>query len=158
MEGKKNDRPQWVNEIFSEFLRMVLLNNDASSPVEYLKESILNLEEKKLDPETLKIGLELSKDPADYEVNNIQKKIGPRLGARAGDLIYYYKSDNRDGASLDSQDISVKKYKMMLWQVVKDVLEILNCDLNALEQELRLSNKISGTIPIGNEQSGDHAM
>jgi DNA polymerase elongation subunit (family B) len=94
MEGKKNDRPQWVNETFSEFLRMILFNSDASSAVEYLKTSVGILERKKVDPEILKIGVELSKDPADYKVNNIQKKIGLYLGAKAGDVIYYYKSDN----------------------------------------------------------------
>ena len=58
------------------------------------------------------------------------------------------------GASLDPQDISVRKYKAMLWQVVKDILEILNCDLNALEQELRLANKISGLESLSNEETG----
>ena len=80
MEGKKNDRPRWVNDIFSEFLRMVLFNNDAASAVEYLEGSVRNLEEAKADPDTLKICLELSKDPDDYKVNNIQKKIGLQLG------------------------------------------------------------------------------
>lgn len=76
MEGKKNDRPQWINETFSEFLRIVLFNNDASSAVKYLKESVRNLEENKARSDALRIGVELSKDPADYKVNNIQKKIG----------------------------------------------------------------------------------
>ena len=46
----------------------------------------------------------------------------------------------------------------MLWQAIKDVLEILNCDINALEQQLRIANKINGTISVGNEQPGDHVM
>lgn len=156
MEGKKNDRPRWVNDIFSEFLRMILFNDDASSAVEYLKESVLNLEEKKVDPDTLKIWMELSKDPADYKVNNIQKKIGLQLGAKAGDLIYYYKLS--DGVSLNPQDISVTKYKVMLWQVVKDILEILNCDQIALEQELCSENKVSSQAPVSSEKPGEPSM
>jgi DNA polymerase, archaea type len=120
MEGKKNDRPKWVNEIFGEFLRMVLFNNNASSAIQHLKESVKNLEEKKVDPDTLKVRVELSKEPADYKVNNIQKKIGLQFGAKAGDLIYYYKSDNHNGVSLNPEDISIRKYKIMLWQAVKE--------------------------------------
>jgi DNA polymerase I len=158
MEGKKNDRPRWVNDTFSEFLRMILFNDDASSAVEYLKESVRNLEEKKVDPNTLKIWMELSRDPAIYKVINIQKKIGLQLGAKAGDLIYYYKSDNPNGTSLDSQDISVRKYKVMLWQAVKGILEILNCDVNGLEQELCSGNKVSGQAPVWDEKPGDPFM
>ena len=158
MEGIKNDRPQWVNEIFSEFLRMVLFNDDRSSAIEYLKKSARNLAEKNVNPDALKIWVELSRDPADYKVNNIQKKIGLQLGGKAGDLMYYYKSDNHEGISFDPKDISVRKYEIMLWQVVKDVLEILNYDLNTLEQELCSENKISGPVPVGNEQSGEPSM
>lgn len=158
MEGKKNDRPQWVNEIFGEFLRKVLFNEDVSLAVKYLKESVQDLEEKKVDPDTLKIGMELSKDPADYKVNNIQKKIGLQLGAKAGDLIYYYKSDNRIGVSLNLHEISLKKYKMMLWQVVKDLLEILNFDLGTLEQDLCSVIKINSREPVCKEKPGEPSM
>jgi DNA polymerase I len=158
MEGKKNDRPRWVNDIFSEFLRMILFNDDASSAVEYLKESVRNLEEEMVDPDTLKIWMELSRDPASYKVNNIQKKIGLQLGAKAGDLVYYYKSDNPHGTSLDSRDISVRKYKVMLWQAVKDILEISNCDVNALEHELCSENKVSGQVPVWGEKPEEPFM
>jgi DNA polymerase elongation subunit (family B) len=158
MEGKKNDRPRWLNDIFSEFLRKILFNDDAFPAVEYLKKSVRNLEEEKVDTDALKISVELSRDPSDYKVNNIQKKIGHQLRAKAGDLIYYYKSNNHNGVSLDPQDISVRKYKVMLWQVVKDILEILKCDINTLEQDFCLENKISDVISVTNEQSGDHAM
>ena len=86
MEGKKNDRPRWLNDIFGEFLRMILFNDDAFSAVEYLKKSVRNLEGEKVDPDALKIWVELSRDPSDYKVNNIQKKIGHQLRAKAGDL------------------------------------------------------------------------
>jgi hypothetical protein len=75
---------------------MVIFNDDASFAVKYLKESVLHLDENKVTPDALKIWLELSRDPADYKVNNIQK-IGLQLGANAGDFVYYYKSDNLNG-------------------------------------------------------------
>ena len=37
-------------------------------------------------------------------------------------------------------DIDVRKYKIMLWKAVKDILEIAGYDIAAVEQELILNN------------------
>jgi DNA polymerase, archaea type len=66
MEGKKSDRPQWINDVFAEFLKMVLSNNDFYPAVEYLRKCVRDLEEHKVDPDKLKIWIELSRDPTDY--------------------------------------------------------------------------------------------
>lgn len=159
MEGKKSDRPQWINDFFAEFLRMVLLNNDVSVAVEYIRNSVRELEEHKVDPDKLKIWVELSRDPEDYKVNNSQKKIGLQLGARAGNLIYYYKSDNPIGASINPKDLSLQKYKVMLWKTVKDILEIGNCDVNTLEIELGIENNArSNRVTVSNGAIGEPTM
>ena len=77
----------------------------------------------------LKISVKLSKDPRQYTVNNPQKKIGLMLNAKIGDVIEYYKSDNADGISINSNDICIAKYKEMLLSSVNDALEILGCRL-----------------------------
>jgi hypothetical protein len=46
----------------------------------------------------------------------------------------------------------------MLWQAVKGILEILNCDVNGLEQELCSGNKVSGQAPVWDEKPGDPFM
>src|SRR5439155_17145375 len=59
------------------------------------------------------------------------------IGARKGDIIEYFESDNnKEGYSLNSQDISIKKYKTMLWKAVKDILEIAGYDIAAIERGL----------------------
>jgi NADPH:quinone reductase-like Zn-dependent oxidoreductase len=40
--------------------------------------------------------------------------------------------------SLNPNDISVRKYKSMLWNTVKDIPEIVGCDIVGMEQELIL--------------------
>jgi len=55
------------------------------------------------------------------------------LGAKAGDVIWYYKTDGDDkkkkaGVSINPQEIGVCKYKEMLISTVKDALEILGYD------------------------------
>jgi hypothetical protein len=97
-----------------------------------------------VNPELLKRTTRLSKNPEEYENENDRKrKIGLAVGARKGDVVEYFETDNnKEGYSLNSQDISIKKYKIMLWKTVKDVLEIAGYDIATLEREL-FDNTIS---------------
>jgi DNA polymerase, archaea type len=120
MEGKKNDRPIWINKVFDRFLEDFKADRD---PTINLKAAIDDLEQRRIDPEYLKIKVRLAKEPADYAVNNPNKKIGMLLGAKAGDIIWYYKTDK--GVSINPGEISIIKYKEMLITTVKDALEVL---------------------------------
>lgn len=137
MEGIKNDRPSWINDIFNQVIKDILVDN--TDPAINLRKSLKELEEGRIDLNQLKISTRISKDPNSYTVNNPQKKIGLLLNAKEGDIIQYYKSDNTEGVTLNPNDISVRKYKRMLWNTVKDILEITEYDIVALEQELILN-------------------
>ena len=52
----------------------------------------------------------------------------------------YYKSDNKDGVSLNPNDISIKKYKSLLWNSVKDILEVTGYDIATIAQEFITDN------------------
>ena len=74
----------------------------------------------------------MAKNPSDYAVNNPNKKIGMLLGAKAGDVIWYFKTNDdgsdkkkKAGVSINPQETGVCKYKEMLMSTVKDALEIL---------------------------------
>ena len=56
------------------------------------------------------------------------------LGARAGDVIWYYKTDK--GVSIDPEEISILKYREMLMATVKDALEILGYEEALKESDL----------------------
>jgi hypothetical protein len=101
-----------------------------------------------VNPELLKRSNKLSKNPEEYENENDRKrKIGLAVGARKGDIIRYYESDNNKGGySLNPQDISIGKYKVMLWKTVKDILKIAGYDILVLEQELVLNGERGGQI------------
>jgi hypothetical protein len=74
----------------------------------------------------LKITVKLAKDPADYAVNNPNIKIGMLLEAKAGDVIWYFKTDDNKGSvSINPQEIGICKYKEILVVTVKDALGIL---------------------------------
>jgi DNA polymerase, archaea type len=134
MEGAKNDRPPWINNVFNRFVKETFADDVDS--LENLSHSLKELEEGKVDINELKISVKLSKDPDQYTVNNIQKKIGLNLNLKEGDVIQYYKSDNQDGISLDPKHISIQKYEIMLWNSVKDILEVTGHDVSTIEQDM----------------------
>ena len=134
MEGDKNDRPKWINTVFRQTVYDILAN---TNPIVNLKKAVSDLDSGNVNPELLKRSNRLSKNPEEYENENDRKrKIGLAINARKGDIIEYYESDNKEGYSLNPQDISIKKYKETLWKVVKDILEIAGYDIAAIEQEL----------------------
>jgi DNA polymerase elongation subunit (family B) len=139
MEGDKNDRPQWINTIFRQTVHDIFLN---SNPIITLKGAISDLDSGNVNSELLKRSNRLSKNPEEYENENDRKrKIGLAIGARKGDVIEYYESDTKEGYSLNPQEISIRKYKVMLWKAVKDILEIAGYEITTVEQELNLDNK-----------------
>jgi hypothetical protein len=107
--------------VFNQFLEDFKAD---THPTINLKAAIKALKQGRIDPELLKIKVKLAKDPSDYAVKNSNKKIGMLLGAKAGDVIWYYKTDK--GVSIDPKQINVQKYKEMLMATVKDPLEILS--------------------------------
>jgi DNA polymerase elongation subunit (family B) len=112
MEGDKNDRPQWINTVFRQTVHDIFTNRN---PIINLKQAISDLESDNVNHEFLKRSNRLSKNPQDYENKNDRKrKIGLAINARKGDIIEYYESENKEGYSLNPQEISIRKYKTML--------------------------------------------
>ena len=92
MEGKKNGRPAWINKVFDQFLKDIKAGRD---PTVNFKAAINDLGCGRIESELLKTSIKLAKDPADYALNNPNKKIGMLLGTRPGDVTWYYKTDDK---------------------------------------------------------------
>jgi hypothetical protein len=61
--------------------------------------------------------------------------LGLELGAGKGELVYWYESlANKRGYSTKIKDLSIKKYKQILWDKVKDIFGIIGNDIIELEQ------------------------
>ena len=82
----------------------------------------------------------LNKDPDDYQSYTPQHKIGKSLNKEAGSLIKYYKTgqeeDGYKGYSINYQDLDIDIYKIELWKLIKDVLRLLDCDIQKLEDQI----------------------
>jgi DNA polymerase, archaea type len=141
MEGDKNDRPKWINDVFRRIVDDILgAKRDVNDPISTLKKAISDLELGRVNHELLTRSVKLTKNPEEYRnANDRKRRLGGAVGAKKGDVIEYYESDNsKAGYSLNYQDISIRKYKLMLWKTVKEILEIAEYDISSIEQDLEL--------------------
>jgi DNA polymerase elongation subunit (family B) len=143
-EGNKNDRPEFVNNVFKQLVNDVVKNS--VEPILNLRHAMSDLEEQpsKVNPDLLKISKVLGENPEDYKSQSCQaSKIGKALGARKGDLIQYFHSDiKKTGKSWSTNpaDIDIAKYKQTLWNTVKEILEIAGYPVEDLSKEFGVKN------------------
>jgi len=128
-EGIKSDRVPWVRDIFSEVVQDYKYGRN---PISKIKQALSDLNQRNIRnmEHALLKSTRLRLDPEDYENNCIQKRIGLELGLSRGDTVTYYLSDNEKGYTTNVDDISLSKYRKMLLNSIKDILEILGYDLD----------------------------
>ena len=93
----------------------------------------------------------MNKDPDNYQSYTPQHKIGKSLNKESGSLIKYYKTgqqeDGYKGYSTNYQDLNIDIYKIELWKLIKDVLRLLDCDMQKLQEEIfRMATEDENTI------------
>jgi hypothetical protein len=155
MEALKSDRPEFIHRVFRQLVNDIKYGN---SPIPKLKQALQELNSRKVPPELLAISLVLRREPEEYEHSCKQSRLGAKLGLHKGDTLVYYKSDIKKpvydtktkqhllqviSESDDPNDISYAKYKEMLLNSVKDILEILGYDI---EKDLLCSKILMNSI------------
>jgi hypothetical protein len=162
MEGEKSDKPSWVSHVFEQFVQDF---KDGVDPRINIKRAIGVLESRRVDLEDLKINVSLSKDPAEYATNTVQKRVGLCFGAKKGDVIYYYKSDSNrtkkdtiTTVPLRPEDISVAEYKKVLLARVKDALKIMGFgSAKSIESDIfNISCKIQKNLQCIERMTSEH--
>jgi DNA polymerase elongation subunit (family B) len=143
MEGNKSDRPEFVHDVFRQILNDIVV--EQIDPIPTIRKAISDLESGSvINPDKLKIYKRLGENPEDYKSKTSQcAVIGKALGAKKGDLIGYFDADVKKTAdgrswSTNAADIDIGKYKMKLWNTVKEVSEIAGYDTQDLAQEFGL--------------------
>jgi len=152
MEGIKSDRPEFIQTTFREMVKGI--QNDVN-PIPKLKHALEELDRRQVPKERLAISLLLTKNPQEFANDCLQKRLGTKLGLKKGDILIYYKCDKDEliydtpggkertriiGESDNSDDISYAKYKEMLINSVKDVIEILGYNV---EKDLLVKRQLS---------------
>ncbi|HJT49028.1 MAG TPA: DNA polymerase domain-containing protein [Nitrososphaeraceae archaeon] len=143
-EGNKNDRPEYVNNVFKQLVGDVIKHG--IDPIPNLRRAMYDLEQVpcKVNPDLLKISKILGENPEDYKSQSCQAaKIGKASGARKGDLIQYFDSDVKKTGkswSIDPADIDTAKYKQTIWNTVREILEIAGYSVEDLSKEFGVKN------------------
>jgi DNA polymerase, archaea type len=142
-EGNKDDRPEFINNVFKQLANDVVVSG--TDPMPNLRHAMSDLKEVSCNPDSLKISKVLGENPEDYKSQTCQaSKIGKALGARKGDLIQYFHSDIKKTGkswSVNPADIDILKYKQMLWNTVREILEIAGYDVKDLAKEFGVKNQ-----------------
>ena len=126
------------------------IKNDIN-PIPKLRQRFEELDRRQVPKERLSISLVLTKNPKDYTHDDKQKRLGIKLRLKKGDTLTYYKCDKQESfidtlgkekartvsESDNPDDISYSKYKEMLLNSVKDVVEILgyNVEMDLLPKK-----------------------
>ncbi len=141
MEGIKSDRPEFIQTTFRDMVKDI--KNDVN-PIPKLIQAFEEIDKRSVPKERLSISIVLKRDPEDYAHDDKQKRLGTKLGLKKGDSLIYYKCDKQEitgdskgkqrtrtvNESEDPNDISYAKYKELLLNSVKDLLEILGYNVD----------------------------
>jgi DNA polymerase I len=144
-EGNKNDRPEFVNNMFKQLVNDIVRHE--IDPIPNLRRAMSDLQEVpcKINPELLKISKVLGENPEDYKSQTCQASaIGKSLGARKGDLIQYFNSDIKKTGkswSVNPADIDIPKYKQTLWNTVREILEVAGYPVEDVAKEFGVKNQ-----------------
>jgi hypothetical protein len=93
----------------------------------------------RFDPKDLQFTEQLDKNPNQYPNDKKLrvKVLALELGTGIGEIVYWYESlSNERGYSTKVKDISIKKYKEILWDKIEDMLEIAGYEVDKIRLEL----------------------
>ena len=99
----------------------------------------------RFDPKDMQFPEQLDKSPNQYpnDKDFRVKVLGLELGAGKGELVYWYESlANNRGYSSKIKDLSVKKYKEILWDKIEDMLEIVGYNIAKIKQDLLYESEV----------------
>ncbi len=122
MEGKKSDRPIWINNLQQGLVDDIKNNKN---PTVRLRKAYLDMERGQIPIENLAICTTLRKDPSEYPEGDAEYIVGKQLNAKAGHTITYYKSNIKGKAHSDPAFISIKQYLDMLRSVFEKQVNLL---------------------------------
>ena len=91
-------------------------------------------------PSLLAYSVILNKDPDKYQSYTLQHRIGKSLNKEPDNLVQYYKTGQQEngykGYSTNYQDLDIDIYKIELWKLIKEVLRLLDYDIQKLEDQI----------------------
>jgi DNA polymerase elongation subunit (family B) len=143
LDGMSRKYPTWIKQQI-EKIATCLITKPYDNVIPIIREAFEDLDYGRFEARDMQFTEQLDKDPNQYTNDkDIRVKVlGLELGARKGELVYWYESlANKRGYSTKIKDLSIKKYKEILWDKVKDMLDITNYNIAKIKQDLLYENE-----------------
>jgi DNA polymerase, archaea type len=144
MEGKKRNRPKFIQDIFNEIIDRAFkpATIDMSEVISITRSAMDKINSGILNPSELLRSEVLQLNPEDYKDQccAIAKK-GHALGLRKDDVVEWYDSDNKQHWSSDPSEISAKKYRQLLWNSLEEIFEQIGLPVQELASEFGVKVK-----------------
>lgn len=141
-EGEKNDRPEFYHIVYDKLVKNIMV--DEIGPLPDIRKAFLDLDCGKVDSSLLKISQKVGRLPDNDVVTARVGTIARAVNAKEGDLIKYYNSNKKktgNSWTLDPAQIDIAKYKELLWNIIKEILDIEGCSVTDLAKELGIKVK-----------------
>src|SRR5215213_2942262 len=145
--------PTWTKQQIEKIAIHLITKSDVDV-IPLIKQAFEDLDYGRFEAKDIQFTEQLDKNPNQYP-NDKEiriKVLGLELSAGKGELVYCYESlANKRGYSTKIKDLSVKKYKQILWDKIKDMLEIAGYNVVKIKQDLLYESE-SGMIITSNNR------
>jgi DNA polymerase elongation subunit (family B) len=138
LDGMSRRYPKWIKQQIEEVATFIITKSDVDV-VPFIKQAFEDLDYGRFEAKDMRFTEQLDKNPNQYP-NDKDLKIkilGLELNECKGELVYWYESlANTRGYSTKVKDISIRKYKQILWDKVKYMLAITGYNIGHIEHDL----------------------
>ena len=144
LDGMNRRYPKWIKQQI-EKIAMWLITKPNIDVLPLIRQSFEDLDYGRFDPKDLQFTEQLDKNPNQYPNDKKlrAKVLALELGTGIGEIVYWYESlSNERGYSTKVKDISIKKYKEILWDKIKDMLQIAGYEVDKIKLEIIEGTKI----------------
>ena len=138
LDGMSRKYPKWIKQQVEKFASHLITKSDVEV-LPLIKQAFEDLDYGRFDPKDLQFTEQLDKNPNQYpDKKKLRVKVlALESGIGIGEIVYWYESlSNGRGYSTKVKDISIKKYKEILWDKIEGILEVAGYDATTIKQEL----------------------
>lgn len=146
--------PIWIKQQIEQVAIYLITRSNVDDVIPVVKQAFEDLDYSRFEAKDKQFTEQLDKNPSQYPNDkDIRIKVlGIELGASKGELVYWYESlANKRGYSTKVKDLSVRKYKQILWDKIKDMPEVAGFNVAKIKQDLLYESE-SSMIITGNNK------
>jgi hypothetical protein len=136
--------PTWIKQQIEKIATCLITKPDVDV-IPIIKQAFEDLDYGRFDVKDMQFTEQLDKYPNQYpnDKDIRVKMLGLELGADKGELVYWYESfATKRGYSTRIKDLSVSKYKGILWDKIQDMLEIAGYNVTKIRLDLLYESEV----------------